>query len=227
VRRCVLPSPLPSTPSPCPGLNPPAWPSISCAPWPRLTTTAVLASGAPRAQVAAASTPPASPGTTAAAAAATIAGGVSAAVPLPGCSVSAAEAEGTAAGGVGSSHLKAAGLQGEEHAACTVVSLLAPKRRPDSAALLAGINAELARAEHRQQQADPCADDGSCGRGRYRLRVVAAGGAGTGFDAEKRCDKLIYEVMVPLHLLLPPDGQPGLDAVRSRVLVICCSVGRE
>ena len=71
-----------------------------------------------------------------------------------------------------------------EHAGCTVVSLNAPKLRSDDEAYVRELNAALPPA----------------------VRVVAAGSALPEFNASNRCDKLVYEVMVPLPLLLEDVG---------------------
>ena len=71
-----------------------------------------------------------------------------------------------------------------EHAGCTVVSLNTPKLRCGDEAYVRELNAALPPS----------------------VRVVAAGSAQTEFNAANRCDKLIYEVMVPLPLLLTDVG---------------------
>lgn len=74
----------------------------------------------------------------------------------------------------------AAPLDSGEHAGCTVVSLNAPKLRCDDEAYVHELNAALPPA----------------------VRVVAAGATLAEFNASNRCDKIVFEVMVPLPLLL-------------------------
>lgn len=61
-----------------------------------------------------------------------------------------------------------------EHAACTVVSMTAPKLRPAPAILLAALNSSLANAHETTG---------------VNLKIVAAAVAQQDFDADKRCDK--------------------------------------
>ena len=81
-----------------------------------------------------------------------------------------------------------------EHAGCTVVSLNAPKLRCDDEAYVRELNAALPPS----------------------VRVVAAGSAQPEFNASNRCDKIIFEVMVPLPLLLDDVGDlnRGFSATR-------------
>ena len=79
--------------------------------------------------------------------------------------------------------ISAATSLADHAAACTVVSMHAPRTRPKSCAAFAEqLNAHLPAS----------------------ARVALAGLLLNEFDAEKRCDKRVFEVMVPLQLLCPP-----------------------
>eukprot|EP01043_Picozoa_sp_COSAG02_P005040 COSAG02_NODE_134_length_34593_cov_43.594886_26_plen_1236_part_00 len=75
-------------------------------------------------------------------------------------------------------------LGSDEHAGCTVVSLNTPKLRCDDDAYVLELNAVLPPA----------------------VRIIAAGSTLPEFNASNRCDKIVYEVMVPLPLLLEDVG---------------------